>query len=80
MTLDDFGVSADHRQAPSLAKEIEHYEEAVGSFLRAEKLYAWLMKQDIDEVNAKQGTPKERLEFCVENRLSSQVRCLMGSM
>ena len=80
MTLDEFGVSAEYRKAPSLVKDIEHYEEAVGAFLRAEKLYAWLDNQDTDEVNAKLGAPKDRLENCVDNRQRSQVRCLMGSM
>ena len=80
MTLDEFGVSAEYRKAPSLVKDIEHYEEAVGSFMRAKKLYAWLDNQDPDEVNASCGRPGERLEQCGYNIQSAQVRCLMGSM
>ena len=73
MALDEFGLSVEIRKAPSLAKDIEHYEEAVSSMLRAEKIYTWLSTQDSELVKARCGTPEERLDPCVENRQSVQV-------
>ena len=73
VAMDEFGLSVQNRKAPSLAKDIEHYEEAVSSMLRAEKIYTWLSTEDSEVVKARCGTPEERLGPCVENRQSAQV-------